>query len=50
LTGDDNDNVFLGGGGADVLDGGNGIDTADYSDKLAAAPVVVTLNGSVMRR
>ena len=31
-------------GGNDVLDGGAGIDTADYSDKTAS--VAVTLNGA----
>ena len=36
--------MLRGGGGTDVLDGGAGIDTADYSDKTAS--VVVTLNGA----
>ena len=41
LTGDTLANRFSGGAGNDVLDGGAGIDTADYSDRTA--PVVVTL-------
>ena len=44
LTGDALANVFRGGLGRDRLDGGAGIDTADYGDKTAA--VSVTLNGS----
>ncbi|MFN4017878.1 MAG: beta strand repeat-containing protein, partial [Reyranella sp.] len=44
LTGDARDNVFRGGLGADVLNGGAGVDTADYSDKKAS--VSVTLNGA----
>jgi Ca2+-binding RTX toxin-like protein len=44
LTGDQNANFFRGGLGADVLNGGAGIDTADYSDK--AESVAVTLNGA----
>ena len=31
LTGDDSDNIFRGGAGADTLNGGAGSDTADYS-------------------
>jgi Ca2+-binding RTX toxin-like protein len=44
ITGDVLANTFRGGLGADILDGGAGIDTADYSDKSQS--VVVTLNGS----
>jgi Ca2+-binding RTX toxin-like protein len=44
LTGDDAANTFRGGLGADLLDGGAGSDTADFSDKTAS--VVVTLAGS----
>eukprot|EP01036_Dinobryon_divergens_P061988 gene61988-biopygen36927 len=43
LTGDALANRFMGGVGNDVLDGGVGSDTADYSEK--AASVVVTLAG-----
>ncbi|NGO55989.1 calcium-binding protein [Mesorhizobium camelthorni] len=44
ITGDVLANTFRGGLGADILDGGAGVDTADYSDKSQS--VVVTLNGS----
>jgi Ca2+-binding RTX toxin-like protein len=44
ITGDAQANTFRGGLGADILDGGAGIDTADYSDKSQA--LVVTLNGA----
>ncbi|PDT46718.1 beta strand repeat-containing protein [Sinorhizobium fredii] len=44
LTGDAAANTFRGGLGADALDGGGGIDTADYSDKTAS--VVVRLAGA----
>ncbi|MFY9290180.1 MAG: Ig-like domain repeat protein [Methylorubrum rhodinum] len=44
LTGDGLSNVFRGGLGRDRLDGGAGVDTADYSDKTAS--VSVTLNGT----
>ncbi|RVK93360.1 calcium-binding protein, partial [Sinorhizobium meliloti] len=44
ITGDAQNNLFRGGGGSDVLDGGAGIDTADYTDK--ATSVVVTLTGA----
>ena len=44
LTGDGLANLFRGGLGADTLDGGAGIDTADYSDKTNT--VSVTLNGA----
>ena len=44
LTGDSLANLFRGGAGNDILNGGTGIDTADFSDKTTA--VVVTLNGA----
>ena len=44
LTGDAADNVFMGMAGKDVIDGGAGSDTADYSDKTVS--VTVTLNGA----
>ncbi|WEX75374.1 calcium-binding protein [Sinorhizobium numidicum] len=44
ITGDIQANLFRGGLGNDVLDGGAGIDTADYSDKTTS--VVVTLTGA----
>jgi Ca2+-binding RTX toxin-like protein len=44
ITGDALANTFRGGLGADILDGGAGVDTADYSDKTQS--VVVTLNGA----
>ena len=44
LTGDAQANLFAGRAGTDTLDGGAGIDTADYSEKTL--PVVVTLNGA----
>ena len=37
FTGDDSDNTFMPGGGADTLDGGAGSDTLDYSDATASA-------------
>ncbi len=55
LTGDGLANYFFGGLGNDALDGGAGIDTADYSDKITsvsvtlagATPVTVKVNGVV---
>ena len=44
MIGDRYNNVFRGAGGADVLDGSTGVDTADYADKIAA--VAITLNGA----
>ena len=44
ITGDVLENTFRGGLGADILDGGAGVDTADYSDKTQS--VVVTLNAA----
>lgn len=44
LTGDAFENYFAGGGGKDTIDGGRGLDIADYSDKTKS--IVVTLNGS----
>jgi Ca2+-binding RTX toxin-like protein len=44
LVGDALANLFRGGGGKDLLNGAGGLDTADYSDKIAA--VEVTLNGA----
>jgi len=44
LTGDSRDNIFRGGLGADMLNGGAGVDTADYSEKKVS--VSVTLNGA----
>ena len=44
ITGDALANTFRGGLGADILDGGAGVDTADYSDKTQS--VVLTLNGA----
>jgi Ca2+-binding RTX toxin-like protein len=44
LTGDGNANVLLGLAGKDSLDGGGGVDTANYSNTTKA--VAVTLNGS----
>jgi Ca2+-binding RTX toxin-like protein len=44
ITGDAQNNLFRGGGGEDVLDGGAGIDTVDYTDKTTS--VVVTLGGA----
>ncbi|MEO7221475.1 MAG: calcium-binding protein, partial [Devosia sp.] len=44
LIGDGRDNVFKGMGGKDTMDGGAGIDTADFSDKTPK--VTVTLKGS----
>ncbi|CTQ47566.1 Endoglucanase E1 precursor [Roseibium aggregatum] len=44
ITGDDLDNTIQGAGGADLLDGGNGIDTADFSDQTA--DLLLTLNES----
>jgi len=46
LTGDYFANVFRGGAGNDVLDGGGNFDTANYSDKTAS--VVVTLAGATV--
>ena len=48
LTGDESDNTFMPGAGADVLDGGGGSDTLDYSDAynpvgMAAAGVTISL-------
>ena len=39
LTGDDNYNVFEGGAGEDVIDGGEGIDTASYENSNVAVDV-----------
>lgn len=39
LTGDNNDNIIIGGLGADTLEGGNGNDTLDYSGATAAVTV-----------
>jgi Ca2+-binding RTX toxin-like protein len=44
LTGDAQANLFAGRAGTDTIDGGAGIDTADYSEKTL--PVVVTLAGA----
>ncbi len=44
FTGDGLSNTFVGGAGKDTLNGGNGVDIADYSEKSLA--VVVTLNGA----
>lgn len=44
LTGDDNDNFFRPGLGADQVIGGAGFDTIDYSD--AAFRVLVSINGA----
>ncbi|MEO7221546.1 MAG: calcium-binding protein, partial [Devosia sp.] len=44
LIGDSKDNAFRGMGGKDTMDGGAGIDTADFSDK--AQKVDVTLKGA----
>ena len=48
LTGDESDNTFMPGAGADVIDGGTGSDTLDYSDAynpagMAAAGVTISL-------
>jgi len=39
LTGDSNDNVFEGGGGADSIDGGTGTDTASYAGSSSGVTV-----------
>ena len=48
LTGDDSDNTFMPGAGADVLDGGGGTDTLDYSDAMTTgdnpADAGITIN------
>jgi Ca2+-binding RTX toxin-like protein len=44
LTGDAKANIFKGLGGQDTIDGGAGVDTADYSDKTGL--VAVALNGA----
>jgi Ca2+-binding RTX toxin-like protein len=44
LVGDDSDNTFRGGQGRDKIDGGAGVDTADYSDMTKS--VVLKLSGS----
>jgi Ca2+-binding RTX toxin-like protein len=44
LTGDAQANLFAGRAGTDTIDGGAGIDTADYSEKTL--PVAVTLAGA----
>ena len=41
ITGGPGDNVLRGGPGGDVLRGGGGMDTADYSDRVAAVEVSV---------
>ena len=43
--GNDADNVFWGGAGADVLEAGNGFDTADYKDHASAIVVEFTAFG-----
>ena len=43
LTGDDEDNVFVGGAGEDIIDGGGGRDTASYETDPNG--VTVTLGG-----
>lgn len=43
LTGDDEANIFVGSAGADILDGGNQIDTVDYSASAAAITVDLAL-------
>jgi Ca2+-binding RTX toxin-like protein len=47
LTGNNADNVFQGGAGKDLINGGGGSDTADYSD--AAASVTVVLGTGVTK-
>lgn len=44
LTGDAADNLFVGGAGADTLEGGGGIDIADYSASNAAVTVNLLTN------
>ena len=44
LTGDANDQWFTGGGGADLLNGGAGFDTADYSASTAAVRINLATN------
>lgn len=44
LTGNENDNVLVGGAGADSLDGYWGWDTADYSGSSAAVVIDIGLN------
>ena len=44
LTGDDYDNILIGGAGADTLDGGLGVDTVDYS--ASSAGVTISLAGT----
>src|SRR5262249_7712849 len=39
ITGNDGDDVLIGAAGADILDGGNGFDTASYAGALAAVSV-----------
>ena len=41
LTGDEDDNYFRGKDGADVLDGGDGIDTAAYNGSLNGRPIAI---------
>jgi Ca2+-binding RTX toxin-like protein len=43
LTGDALANTFVGGVGADKIDGGGGVDTADYQDSLVGVTVDLTL-------
>jgi Ca2+-binding RTX toxin-like protein/type III secretion system FlhB-like substrate exporter len=44
LTGTENDNVIRGGGGADMIDGGDRIDTASYSISASAVTVNLATN------
>jgi serralysin len=43
LTGDDNWNTFVGGAGADAINGGNGIDTASYETSSQGVAVDIGL-------
>lgn len=44
LTGDSRDNHIMGGAGADVLAGGAGFDTADYSDYVSTTTTGLIIN------
>ena len=46
LIGGDGNDTLAPGKGADDVDGGTGIDTATYSDRTAAEPVEIAINGS----
>ena len=46
LAGEGGNDILQGGAGSDVLDGGADVDTALFNDKIAAQPVVLTLNGA----